>query len=72
MGYLLKRTEEIRANSEEEAKTIMENCRKDAQEKGYTIGASGYTYKTKKAKGEIIDEAWVVKIVEQIAGVWDE
>lgn len=72
MGYLLKRTEEIRANSEEEAKTIMENCRKDAQEKGYTIGASGYTYKTKKAKGEIIDEAWIVKIVEQIAGVWDE
>lgn len=72
MGYLLKRTEEIRANSEEEAKTIMENCRKEAQEKGYTIGASGYTYKTKKAKGEIIDEAWVVKIVEQIAGVWDE
>lgn len=71
MGYLLKRTEEIRANSEEEAKTIMENCRKEAQEKGYTIGASGYTYKTKKAKGEIIDEAWVVKIVEQIAGVWD-
>lgn len=68
MGYLLKRTEEIRANSEEEAKTIMENCRKDAQEKGYTIDASGYTYKTKKAKGEIIDEAWVVKIVEQIAG----
>ena len=72
MGYLLKRTEEIKANSEEEAKTIMENCRKEAQEKGYTIGASGYTYKTKKAKGEIIDEAWVVKIVEQIAGVWDE
>lgn len=72
MGYLLKRTEEIRANSEEEAKIIMENCRKEAQEKGYTISASGYTYKTKKAKGEIIDEAWVVKIVEQIAGVWDE
>lgn len=72
MGYLLKRTEEIRANSEEEAKTIMENCRKEAQEKGCTISASGYTYKTKKAKGEIIDEAWVVKIVEQIAGVWDE
>ena len=53
MGYLLKRTEEIRANSEEEAKTIMENCRKDAQEKGYTIGASGYTYKTKKLKEKL-------------------
>ena len=72
MGYLLKQTDEIRANSEEEAKTIMEAFRKEAEEKGYIIGASGYTYKTKKAKGEIIDEAWVVKIVKQLKGVWDE
>ena len=72
MGYLLKQTDEIRANSEEEAKIIMENFRKEAEEKGYIIGASGYTYKTKKAKGEIIDEAWVVKIVKQLKGVWDE
>lgn len=72
MGYLLKQTDEIRANSEEEAKAIMEKFRKEAEEKEYIIGASGYTYKTKKSKGEIIDEAWVVKIVKQIAGVWDE
>lgn len=72
MGYLLKQTDEIRANSEEEAKAIMESFRKEAMEKEYVIGASGYTYKTKKSKGEIIDEAWVVKIVKQIAGVWDE
>lgn len=71
MAYLLKQTEEFRANSEEEAKTLMEKYREEAAEKGYTIGASGYTYKTKKAKGEIIDEAWVVKIVKQVAGVWE-
>lgn len=72
MGILLKQTDEIRANSEEEAKAIMEDFRTDAKEKGYTLGASGYTYKTKKAKGEIIDEAWVVKVVKVIGGVWDE
>ena len=72
MGYLLKQTDEIRANSEEEAKLIMENFRKEAEKENYIISASGYTYKTKKSKGEIIDEAWVVKIVKQIAGVWDE
>ena len=34
MGYLLKQTDEIRANSEEEAKAIMESFRKEA---GYEI-----------------------------------
>lgn len=69
---ILKQTEEYRADTEEQAKEIMETFRADAREKGYTLGASGYTYKTKKAKGEIIDEAWVVKIVKVIGGVWDE
>lgn len=69
---ILKQTEEYRADTEEEAKVIMEKFRAEAPEKGYTLGASGYTYKTKKAKGEIIDEAWVVKIVKVIGGVWDE
>ena len=72
MGYLLKQTDEIRANSEEEAKVIMEKFRNEANSEGYTLGASGYTYKTKKSKGEIIDEAWVVKIVKILGGVWDE
>lgn len=69
---ILKQTEEFRADTEDEAKLVMERFREEAKEKGYTLGASGYTYKTKKAKGEIIDEAWVVKIVKVIGGVWDE
>ena len=69
---ILKQTEEFRADTEDEAKLVMEKFREEAKEKGYTLGASGYTYKTKKAKGEIIDEAWVVKIVKVIGGVWDE
>jgi hypothetical protein len=69
---LLKETIELRADSEIEAKEIIENYRKEANEKGYTIGAAGYTYKTKKAKGEIVDEAWVCKIVMNFSGVWEE
>ena len=69
---LLKQTEEYRADTEEEAKEIMEKFRQDAHDKGYTLGASGYTYKTKKAKGEIVDMAWVVKIQKVVGGVWDE
>lgn len=69
---LLKETIELRADTEFEAKEIIENYRKEAAEKGYTIGAAGYTYKTKKAKGEIVDEAWVCKIVQNFSGVWEE
>ena len=68
---LLKETLELRADSEEEAKQIIEKYREDAGEKGYTIGAAGSTYKTKKLKGEIIDEAWVCKIVQQFSEVWE-
>ena len=31
-----------------------------------------YTYKTKKAKGEIIGELWLVKITEIFGELWEE
>lgn len=68
---LLKVTEEYRAESELEAKELMETIRNEASTKGYSVGASGYTYKSKKPKGEIIDEAWIVKIVKTFGGVWE-
>ena len=69
---LLKETLEIRANSDIEAKEVIESYRQKAAADGFTIGAAGYTYKTKKSKGEIIDEAWVCKIVQDFGGVWEE
>lgn len=68
----LKITEEIRVDSETEAKELMEKYRQEAHEKGYTLGASGYTYKTKKSKGEIIDECWIVKTVKILSEAWGE
>lgn len=66
----LKETLEIRVNSEIEAKEAMEKFRSEAAEKGYSVGACGYTYKEKKAKGEIIDTAYLVKVVKIYGGIW--
>ena len=68
---LLKVTEEYRADSELEAREAIENFRKESLEKGYVLGACGFTYKDKKSKGDIIDEAWVVKVVKNYGKVWD-
>jgi len=69
---LLKRTEEYRVDSENEAKEFMEKFREEAREKGYEISACGYTYKEKKSKGDVIDRAWIVKIIKNYGSVWDE
>lgn len=68
---LLKTTIEARAYSEEEAKNFIDEFRVNAAHDNYTVGANGYTYKTKKAKGEIVDEAWIVKCVKIHDEIWD-
>ena len=69
---LIKQTDEFVVDTEEEAIALIEKARKDSHSEGYVLGANGYTYKTKKSKGEIIDEAWIVSIKKIIGGVWDE
>ena len=69
---LIKRTEEYVVDSEEDAITLIQYFKDDAEKNGYILGASGYTYKTKKAKGEIIGEVWVCKITKILGGVWDD
>ena len=69
---LLKETIEIRANSEVEAQNVINEYRNNADEKGYSVSAAGYTYKAKKSKGEVIDEAWVCKIVLTFGTIWEE
>lgn len=68
---LLKQTEEYRADTEEEAKEIMEKFRQDAHDKGYTLKASGYTLKEKKQKGEVIDSGFLLKVVKEISTFWE-
>ena len=68
---ILKETCEYRVDTEEQAKEVMEILRDSAAAKGYTIGSCGYTKKEKKAKGEIIDEAFLIKCVKIYGTIWD-
>lgn len=72
MARTLKITEEIRVDSESEAKDVMEQYRQDARNNGYTLSATGYTYKCKKSKGEIIDEGYIVKTTKVLSEMWGE
>lgn len=69
---LLETTIKHRVETEAGAKDMIEAYRKDAQEKGYTIKKAGYEYKTKKAKGEIVAEAWVVSITQIFNTIWSD
>ena len=69
---LIEQTEKYIVNSEEDALKVVQAFKQDANEKGYKLGASGYTYKTKKSKGEIIDECWIVSVKKVLGGIWDE
>ena len=50
----------------------IENARAHQKEGNYVLGANGYKYKTKKLRGEIIGEAWVVSVTKIFDEVWDE
>ena len=69
---LIKQTEEYVVDSEEAAIAVIEKFRSAANDEGYVLGANGYTYKTKKSKGEIIGEVWVCKITKIFGGIWDD
>ena len=68
---ILKITEEYRVENESEAKNVMDHFREEATEKGYSIGKMGYTHKTKKAKGEIVDEGELLQIVKIYDNFWE-
>lgn len=68
---LLKVTAEYRVESEEEAKQMNEDFKKEAKEQGYVLNSFAYTLKEKKSKGEIIDEGYLVKVVKVYGGFWD-
>ena len=68
----LKVIEEFKAHSEEEAIKAIEEMRANQTKEGYILGGSGYKYKTKKAKGEIIGEAWIVTATKIYGDVWED
>lgn len=67
----IEQTDKYVVDSEQAAVGLIQAFRNKAEEEGFRLGASGYTYKSKKSKGEIADEAWVVSIKKIFGGVWD-
>lgn len=67
---LLEVKEKYAVGTEEEAKQAQEQFRTNAAADGYTILNSGYTYKCKKSKGEIVEEQYVVEVVKQFDTLW--
>ena len=69
---LLETTSKFRAETEIDAKDMIEQFRAEASQKGYIVKKAGYTRKDKKAKGEIIATKFIVEIVQTFAGIWDD
>lgn len=69
---LLETTNKYSVDSETKAKDMIEEFRQKANDKGYIIKKAGYEYKTKKAKGEIIAEAWVVSVTFIFSTLWED
>ena len=62
MIELIKETKTWRVNDEEAAIGMINEYKDKAESGGYTITKSGYTIKTKKQKGEIVDMYVLVNI----------
>lgn len=66
----LETVEKYRVETEEEAKAVMEQFREDAKTKGYLVKKSGYEKKEKKAKGEIVDQGYLVSVTKVFDTFW--
>ena len=59
--YLIKTTEEHRADSEREAAELIETAKADAR---YILSKYSSVKKERKQKGEIVDEYFIVTLVK--------
>lgn len=69
---LLETMSKFRADTEVEAKEIIEKFRQEAAQKGYIVKKASYERKDKKAKGEVIATAFIVSITQVFGKLWEE
>lgn len=62
MALLVKESKTWRVDTEKDAMNKIQECKDAAASEGYMVSKSGYTYKNKKSKGEIIDEWYFVDV----------
>ena len=71
MPVKIQETIKYRASSEKVAIAFIEEERQRAHTDGFEIKKSSYVRKTKKSKGEIIAEWWIVEITYKYAEEYD-
>lgn len=69
--YLVSVVETYRLDTEEEVERFIEENKKQAKEEGYILKSCSYVLKEKKAKGEIIDSAFLVKTTKEYNSFWE-
>ena len=60
---IMKRTDEIRVDTEKEAMALIESFKEKSTTEGFEITGHTVTLKEKKSKGEVIDSYYIVKII---------
>lgn len=60
---IMKRTDEVRVETEEEAKALVEKFKESGKVEGYDVIKYSIVLKEKKSKGEVIDSYYLVTIV---------
>jgi dsDNA-specific endonuclease/ATPase MutS2 len=65
MAELLKRTEELKVYTEEEAQELINRAKLDPDNEGYELKQYKMVKKEKKSQGEVIDEWVIVTLVKQ-------
>lgn len=70
MKTRLNIVETFRVDTQTDADQAIEDARAEAEKNGYEITATKATYKSKKAKGAIVDEGWEVMITKHYQDFW--
>ena len=68
---LLEDTKKYRAESENECAKIIEAVKAEGREKGYSVIKEKKEYKTKKSKGVVIADGWLLQLTLSYGGFWD-
>lgn len=69
--YINQITEVYRIDTEEEVQAFNEQLKEESVQEGYVLKSYSYTLKEKKKSGEVLDAAYVVKVVKEYAQFWE-
>ena len=64
-------TETYRIDTETEVQTFIEQAKKNANSGGYILESYSSQLKEKKAKGDVIDAGYLVKLTKTYDAFWD-